>query len=246
MIAYVERGSYGVSDSPLAAGIIWNGAYPEFDYTIRMNVTDSIETGKDFPAFDYYRKSQRSETDLDQCWLWDDRGRGGWMFPATEAGSCAERFTATPYIKVQHYMVDSFLINKVSIASNGSPPDFYVKPSTAGFPSSEYVVVPFWEYLGGFFSTMIYLSFILTFYNTLKQLTEEKELKLTEGLKMMGVTDLQVRFCTYLQSLRMRQYRYYHILTRRFTSLFATAFAQLVGALLHGELDLYRTYHGHL
>jgi len=202
MIAYVERGSYGVSDSPLAAGIIWNGAYPEFDYTIRMNVTDSIETGKDFPAFDYYRKSQRSETDLDQCWLWDGRGRGGWMFPATEAGSCAERFTATPYIKVQHYMVDSFLINKVSIASTGSPPDFYVKPSTAGFPSSEYVVVPFWEYLGGFFSTMIYLSFILTFYNTLKQLTEEKELKLTEGLKMMGVTDLQLSlswwalFCT--------------------------------------------------
>ena len=39
---------------------------------------------------------------------------------------------------------------------------------------------------------MLYLTFTMTFYNTIKQITEEKELKLTEGLKIMGVTDLQL------------------------------------------------------
>ncbi|GMH76285.1 hypothetical protein TL16_g07027 [Triparma laevis f. inornata] len=190
MIDYIEDEGYGNANNPLAAGIVWNGVYPDFDYTVRMNVTDSIETGKDFNDFDYYRKAHHSGEEMAQCRMYGKRGSINWWHPEVEAGSCGEKFVSTPFVK--HFMIDSFLINKVSIDATGSPVDFIVHPSTAGFPSNEYVVVPFWEYLGGFFSTMIYLSFILTFYNTLKQLTEEKELKLTEGLKMMGVTDFQL------------------------------------------------------
>lgn len=40
MIDYIEDEGYGNANNPLAAGIVWNGVYPDFDYTVRMNVTD--------------------------------------------------------------------------------------------------------------------------------------------------------------------------------------------------------------
>jgi hypothetical protein len=89
-------------------------------------------------------------------------------------------------------MVDSFILETVSLDKTGSPPDFYIRPNAAGFPYKGYTINAFWTYVGEVFATLVYLSFIMTFYNTIKQITEEKELKLTEGLKIMGVSDFEI------------------------------------------------------
>mmetsp|Transcript_18020 Transcript_18020/g.36628 ORF Transcript_18020/g.36628 Transcript_18020/m.36628 type:complete len:1943 (+) Transcript_18020:73-5901(+) len=187
LLAYLKDDSYGVTNSPLATGIVWNSAYPNFDYTIRLNVTDSLDTNKEMMDFDHYAKDADA-VQLDQCYSWES----SWITGASELGPCGERYLATPFVKIQAYLVDSFLLNKLSMDTEGAPLDYMIKPNAAGYPSDEWTLAIFWQYLGEFLSSILYLAFIMTFYNTLKQLTEEKELKLSEGLKMMGVTDLEL------------------------------------------------------
>lgn len=195
MVAYIEDPAYGVSLDPLAAGIVWNDLYPTYDYTIRMNSTDVLEQTEGVMDFDHYAKTPR-ET-MGSC-SGGRRGRGESDYGGTEIpdemelGPCASKYANSRFVHIQTYMVDSFILESASIGKTGSPPDFHIRPNVGGFPYGGYTYNEFWSSVGEVFSTLLYLSFIMSFYNTIKQITEEKELKLSEGLKIMGVEDWEI------------------------------------------------------
>jgi hypothetical protein len=56
MEAYVSSATYGhVASLPLAFGVTWSSAGPNYDYSLRLNATSLFDTGKN-NRFDHYAK----------------------------------------------------------------------------------------------------------------------------------------------------------------------------------------------
>ena len=178
---------YGLTaDKPLLAlGVVWNAPYPNYDYSLRMNATSLFDTRNS--KFDHFAK-MKDWTDL-EC---NQYGGTSLDDSLKEIGGCAARYLDSSLPAYQTYIVDSFILEQVSVLKTGSVPDFFIKANTAGFPSEGFSLDIFWDFLADMFSTMLFLTFLGTFYNVISQVAEEKDLLLSEGMKMMGLTDFQM------------------------------------------------------
>ncbi len=111
------------------------------------------------------------------------------IFPLPTELSCnTGTFVGSSWSLIQHNMVDRFIIREVA----GGEDDFEIKAGVAGFPADAQNFNVFWTYVGPVFAFLLFVSFIYPFYNILKQIVEEKELKLTEGMKMMGASNFAI------------------------------------------------------
>ena len=151
-----------------------------------------IDTSKD--QFDHYVKNANFSFGADMCRTTNERNQivdSSASAAYTELGCNSGTFVGSSWSQIQHFMVDRFLIHAVA-EDKGQNDDFIVNAGVAGFPAEEQTFNVFWTYLGPVFAFLLFVAFIYPFYNILKQIVEEKELKLTEGMKMMGATNFAI------------------------------------------------------
>ncbi|CAM9958417.1 unnamed protein product, partial [Discosporangium mesarthrocarpum] len=97
-------------------------------------------------------------------------------------------------------LVDSFILHQSTGGSMDAP-----TVRVADFPHPEYAENGFWSQIGTFFSVLMVISVMYPVSNVINALVKEKELRIKEGLKMMGLTDTAHTaswvfhfFCTFL------------------------------------------------
>ena len=132
---------YGIEggDSPaLAFGIIWHGAYPNFEYSIRLNETSVMDTS--FSSHDHFIKNADYSFESPMCQKEGNRRKGlsssSDLVIGTELGCNAGLYLGSGFAGIQHVAVDAFLRDYVSNTHSTKPLDFKVGVGVAGFPAS--------------------------------------------------------------------------------------------------------------
>ncbi|CAN0116974.1 unnamed protein product, partial [Discosporangium mesarthrocarpum] len=82
-------------------------------------------------------------------------------------------------------LVDSFILNQTMAESVEMP-----TARLANFPNPGYSNNDFWAQIGSFFSVLIVIAVMYPVSNVISALVKEKELRIKEGLKMMGLTSV--------------------------------------------------------
>ncbi|CAM9216529.1 unnamed protein product, partial [Ectocarpus fasciculatus] len=178
-------GESGYSQDPaddrpaFAAGIVFTSGTPDWGYTIRANITKS-----GFESDSYYmfnipvttattENNCKSPTDCPG----DDQGRN--LAPWTAL------YHQSPVLMLQQ-LVDSWIIDlEQGSTATATPPVARITE----FPSPEYESDGFWAQVGSMFAILVVIAVLYPVSNVISVLVKEKELRIKEGLKMMGLTD---------------------------------------------------------
>eukprot|EP00004_Rigifila_ramosa_P026391 TRINITY_DN818_c0_g1_i1.p1 TRINITY_DN818_c0_g1~~TRINITY_DN818_c0_g1_i1.p1 ORF type:complete len:1668 (-),score=437.00 TRINITY_DN818_c0_g1_i1:51-5054(-) len=152
----------------LWAGIIFRSTGPSWEYAIRMNSTEIPWTGW------FVHPLQVVPTDWRQAY--DDYGRRG--------GVDFDDYLESGWASIQ-FAIDQYIIN-LEASRNGNPAP-QVSLSFLPFPTPEYKENSFYEALGGILGLFISMAYIWPVSRLVKNIVEEKESKIKEGMKMMGL-----------------------------------------------------------
>ncbi|CAM9405596.1 unnamed protein product, partial [Scytosiphon promiscuus] len=159
-----------------SAGIVFTSGSPDWSYTIRANITKSGVEVDSYYMFNVPETESQTEnnckspTDCPD----DDEGR--------DTNPWSAIYHQSPVLMLQH-LVDSRIM-----ALEGSDADPPVVRITE-FPNLEYAEDGFWSQIGGMFAILVTISVLYPVANVISVLVKEKELRIKEGLKMMGLTD---------------------------------------------------------
>ena len=174
---YVESTSYSVDPSvPIySSAIIFNEGYPNWDYTVRLNMTYSINGVIDaspstaLPVNDIAAKSPDSSRYLS----------GYLNLGVYTIFDSVNSFIATSTLctTTKNTNENCILSDPVSINTLG----------TADFPNVATLSQGFWSLVGFLFALLIIISLLLPLANVIKSLVQEKETKLREGMMMMSL-----------------------------------------------------------
>ncbi len=192
---YVEQSGYGRSASitTLGGAIVFNSDSDEsinnFDYTLRFNHTrEQAGTNPDFRGAGYYEMntpmttkqvdiSIRNQEDVSQG------PKGRTMFPG------AELYYLSGLLSMQQY-VDAFILNFTATAAE-------LTNGVANMPTAGYTQDGFWASIGSIFGILFTLVLLFPVSNIIKQIVQDKELRLKEGMMQMGL-DSSVYWVTWI------------------------------------------------
>jgi ATP-binding cassette, subfamily A (ABC1), member 3 len=176
-VDYVESTSYSVDPSvPIySSAIIFNEGYPNWDYTVRLNVTYTVfgvavkSPSTALPVNNIAVKSPDSSPYLS----------GYLNLGAYTIFDSVNSFIATSTLctTTKNTNEDCPFIDPVSINTLG----------TAEFPNVATLTQGFWSVVGFIFALLIIISLLLPLANVIKSLVQEKETKLREGMMMMSL-----------------------------------------------------------
>ena len=172
---YMDAKSYSVDPSvPIySSAIIFNGGYPNWDYTVRLNMTYSINgiiSASPSTAVPVNNIAVKSPED--SRYLTGYLNLGIYTIFDTVNSFIATR-TVCEVIGNRNCR-DS---DRVDINTLG----------TANFPNVATLTQGFWSVIGFIFALLIIISLLLPLANVIKALVQEKETKLREGMMMMSL-----------------------------------------------------------
>jgi ATP-binding cassette, subfamily A (ABC1), member 3 len=176
-IDFMGTRSYSIDPSvPIySSAIIFNEGYPNWDYTVRLNMTYSINGVIDFspstafPINDIAAKSPDSSSYL-----------SGYL----------NLGIYTIFDNVNSFIASSTLCTTTKNTNENCP---FIDPvsintlGTAEFPNVATLTQGFWSVVGYLFALLIIISLLLPLANVIKSLVQEKETKLREGMMMMSL-----------------------------------------------------------
>ena len=170
---YVDSASYSIDPSiPIySSAIIFNDGYPNWDYTVRLNVTYTVfgvsvkSPSTALPINNIAVKSPQSSPYL-----------SGYLNLGTYTiFDTVNSFIATS--TVCKTTKNCLYSDRVNINTLG----------TADFPNVATTTQGFWSVIGFIFALLIIISLLLPLANVIKSLVQEKETKLREGMMMMSL-----------------------------------------------------------
>ena len=174
-MGYVGSASYSVDPSiPIySTAIIFNSGYPNWDYTVRQNVT--------YTVFGVSVKSPSTALPVNNI--------------AVKSPETSPYLTG--YLNLGTYTifdtVNSFIATRTvcEVIGNGNCRDSdrvdINTLGTADFPNVATMTQGFWSVIGFIFALLIIISLLLPLANVIKALVQEKETKLREGMMMMSL-----------------------------------------------------------
>jgi len=149
----------------------------KWDYTLRYNATQMCEgNGRD--QVSCYRDVP--STSLPEVDTLNRDSSNSKYFSLYSNGFVGLQSMIDMYITTQKAGIQSKLVN-------GFPP--FTVAGTAPFPTAAYISDPFVTFMGAVLGIWFMLVFLWPFSRLVRGIVEEKELKLKEGMKMMGLTD---------------------------------------------------------
>ncbi|CAM9541397.1 unnamed protein product [Ascophyllum nodosum] len=161
-----------------SVGIVFTAGSPDWAYTIRANITKADPSGNNG-----YWEVNTPDTDFstennckapDKCPDADD-GRS--------AVTYAKAYHQAGVLMLQQ-LVDNWIMTQEG-ASLDSPPVLRV----ADFPNPQWQTDGFWSSASFMFPFLVVFAVLYPVANVISSLVKEKELRIKEGLKMMGLTD---------------------------------------------------------
>ncbi|CAM9287239.1 unnamed protein product [Heterosigma akashiwo] len=173
---YVKQGDYSQDpDIPVVGyAVVLHGASPAWDYAVRGNYTKTDG--------DYWQRDQPStEVVLDDFLKEPDE------LPESQDGTgipifqFSRMYSVSNALAVQQ-MVDAFIFDQEGVGA--APPTVRLAP----FPSRAYETSGFWESVSFVFAFFMVLAMLYPMLNMIKALVQEKELRLKEGMRMMGLS----------------------------------------------------------
>ncbi|CAN0021601.1 unnamed protein product [Pylaiella littoralis] len=160
-----------------SAGIVFTSANPDWAYTIRANIT---KVGYEAASYYMFNVPETRAATENNCKSptncpGDDEGRD--VFPWTSL------YHQSPALMLQQ-LTDSWIMQT-------ERPTAAVAPVVriTEFPNSSYEEDGFWAQVGGTFAILVVIAVLYPVSNVISALVKEKELRIKEGLKMMGLTD---------------------------------------------------------
>ena len=169
---YMGSKSYSIDPTvPIySSAIIFNSGYPNWDYSVRLNMTYSV-----------FGSNQKSP---------DTSKPNNAISVKSPTGS---PYLAA-YLKLGIYTifdtVNSFIATNTRCQSTGCLAGDRVKIDTLGtsnFPNVATLTQGFWSVVGFTFALLIIISLLLPLANVIKSLVQEKETKIREGMMMMSL-----------------------------------------------------------
>lgn len=166
------------SNKPIySCGVIFNGVFPQWDYTLRMNKTFIIYNQNWNNPF---TASSTPNTDIS-------------VHSNSDAGSkmklpYSEQYLYTGIFSLMDY-VNSFIASEACQAVTGNPNCFVNMrmEGVAPFPNQKATVNGFWSSVGAVFAILVIISVLYPFANVIRSLVQEKESKMREGMSMMAM-----------------------------------------------------------
>jgi len=175
----IKKGGYSRDSSitPLiGAAVVFFSSSPNWDYAVRLNATRQVGMGL------YEQWTVATNVPKTDAFLKD--------FYSTPTSSGNKGVFPRPYnfqymtseaLAIQ-LLVDEFIFKQEGVASK--PPVYRL----ANFPYKSYTTSGFWSSIGFLFALFMVLALMYPVTNMIKALVQEKELKLKEGMKMMGLS----------------------------------------------------------
>jgi ATP-binding cassette, subfamily A (ABC1), member 3 len=170
---YMGSTSYSIDPTvPIySSAIIFNGGYPNWDYSVRLNMTYTV-----------FGTNQRSP----------DTSK---PINAINVKSPSNSPYLAAYLKLGIYTifdtVNSFIASDtVCQSTKNCLEGDRIKIKTLGtsnFPNVDTLTQGFWSAVGFIFALLVIISLLLPLANVIKSLVQEKETKLREGMMMMSL-----------------------------------------------------------
>ena len=183
VINYIDQPLYSQTSDLfiLSTAIIFNGGYPHWDYSIRLNMTiintygnyDAVPTN--IKAVDISVQTNQDYPQLNNYNLYG---------PYLETYEQMEYFVATD-------IVNSFIASMACRGTGKCASESVVNVNAFGFvdfPYAKVLISNFWSSLGSTFALLMIISVMYPLSNIVKSLIVEKESKMREGMMMMALT----------------------------------------------------------
>ncbi|CAM9259808.1 unnamed protein product [Ectocarpus sp. 4 AP-2014] len=163
------------ADPGLSFGVVFCSGGPDWEYKARGGIRTNFTKESDDWGY-YYNNVPSTFSNTDTS--------------CKEPGDCfwTSRYHSSSVLAVQQ-LVDNWIISQSvpeGSSTEFSPPQVRV----AEFPHSAYAQNGFLDTAGFTFAILVVISVMFPVANTLSHLVKEKELRIKEGLKMMGLTGL--------------------------------------------------------
>eukprot|EP00903_Cladosiphon_okamuranus_P008962 g8576.t1 len=160
-----------------SAGIVFTSGSPDWAYTIRANITKSGVESDQYYTFNVPETESPTENNCKSPTDCPDDDAGREVYPWTAL------YHQSAVLMLQQ-LVDAWIME--SEGSTAAPPVVRITE----FPHPPYDEDGFWEQVGTMFALLVVISVLYPVSNVISSLVKEKELRIKEGLKMMGLTDL--------------------------------------------------------
>jgi len=174
---YVSQAGYSQDTAitpKIGSGVVFHSASPDWDYSVRLNFT------KD--SLDYREAIIPSTKTVTNPFL-----RTWKSSPGQERGvyfrPYADMYMTSSFLALQ-LLVDEFIFNQEATDEETELPNIRM----ANFPYKEFETSDFWESMAFLFAFMVVLAMMYPISNMIRAFVQEKELKLKEGMRMMGLS----------------------------------------------------------
>jgi len=171
VVSYIKQDNYEKDNSieKIGAAVIFEADSPDWEYSIRMNYTKS--------GSEYWLEN------IPTTYETTDEFQKQWEGGSMQGGNDA-RYLYSGFLVLQQ-LVDEFIIQ-----SEVGDTDFFGLPSyfMAQFPSAGFTEDSFWGTIAFLFAFFMVIAVIYPISNMIKVLVQEKELRLREGMRMMGLS----------------------------------------------------------
>ncbi|CAM9263174.1 unnamed protein product [Hapterophycus canaliculatus] len=158
------------------AAIVFMSGTPDWEYTIRANVTKNGAVMDSYYMFNTPKTTATTENNCKSPTDCPDDDQGRALYPWTAL------YHQSPVLVLQQ-LVDNWIMGLES--SSVAAPVVRI----AEFPSPGYESDGFWSQVGAMFAILVVIAVLYPVANVISALVKEKELRIKEGLKMMGLTD---------------------------------------------------------
>jgi hypothetical protein len=177
-LSYMGSTEYSLDPSIdiFSSAVIFNKGYPEWDYSVRLNKSYTLN-GRDLNSPSTIIKN----IDISRK---DPAGGSGRSLPYLEAYSALGIFNL--FDTVNSYIATDTVCKATGKCLTGD--EVRIKTlGTANFPNAQTFTQGFWSAVGYVFGLLIIISLLLPLSNIIKALVQEKETKLREGMMMMSL-----------------------------------------------------------
>jgi len=165
----------------IGAAIVFSSGAPSWDYSIRLNTTRQTGTGTS--GFEQWAvQTKFGTTDpFVQDYSQSPSNMDG--YPPGPPRPFNYQYMTSGALALQ-MLVDEFIFEQEGVPNK--PPAYQL----AQFPYASYITTGFWSSVGSLFAIFMVLALMYPVVNMIKALVQEKELKLKEGMKMMGLSPI--------------------------------------------------------
>mmetsp|Transcript_6325 Transcript_6325/g.7912 ORF Transcript_6325/g.7912 Transcript_6325/m.7912 type:complete len:1988 (-) Transcript_6325:343-6306(-) len=183
MKQHIQQADYSQDESispKVGSAVVFHAGSPNWDYAVRSNYTKT-------DRINYYQENVPTTSDKTNAFL-----KNYYETPDTDDGRTAYQFNREYFVSnnlaiqmlvdefIYHYEQDGGVLDGIE----AKLPNFFL----GNFPSPSYEEDTFWATLASTFAIFMTLAMMYPILNVIKQIVQEKELKLKEGMRMMGLS----------------------------------------------------------